>query len=106
MPQITFIEHNGTTHTVDVSAGTSLMQAAVDHGIDAISAECGGACSCATCHCYIDAPWQALTGAANATEESMLEHVLDPRPGSRLSCQVQITDAMDGLQVSLPASQY
>lgn len=106
MPQITFIEHNGTAHTVTVAAGTSLMQAAVDNAIDAISAECGGACSCATCHCYIDGPWQALTGAASATEIAMLEHVLDPLPGSRLSCQVQVTDAMDGMQVTLPASQY
>lgn len=106
MPVVKFVSHDGTTTEVEAEVGTNLMQAAVDNGIDAIIAECGGACSCATCHCYIDDAWTNAVGEASATENDMLECVLDPKENSRLSCQVEVTDAMDGLVVHLPESQY
>ena len=106
MPLVKFVTHDGNTKEVDVEVGTNLMQAAVDNGIDGIVAECGGACSCATCHCYIDENWVAKTGEPNETEKEMLECVLDPQANSRLSCQVESTDAMDGLVVNIPESQY
>ena len=106
MPVVNFVNHDGTINEVEVTAGTSLMQAAVDNGIDSIIAECGGACSCATCHCYIDDAWVEAVGQPGDTEKDMLECVLDPQPTSRLSCQVEVTDALDGLVVKLPESQY
>lgn len=106
MPKITYIEFNGTAHEVDVSHGNSLMQGAVDNMIDGVVAECGGACSCATCHCYIDDPWLSVVGEPNEMEASMLDVVDQPKSNSRLSCQIEISDALDGLVVHLPKSQY
>ncbi|MFA7553658.1 MAG: 2Fe-2S iron-sulfur cluster-binding protein [Spongiibacteraceae bacterium] len=106
MPVVKFVNHDGTINEVEVTAGASLMQAAVDNGIDSIIAECGGACSCATCHCYIDDAWVEAVGQPGETEKDMLECVIDPQPNSRLSCQVHITDELDGLVVKLPESQY
>lgn len=106
MPQVTFIEFDGTEHTVDVDAGKTLMQAALDNGIDSILAECGGCCSCATCHCYVDDAWTSKVGEAGEDEKEMLEGVLDPKDNSRLSCQITLTDELDGLVVSLPESQF
>lgn len=106
MPQVTFITHDGNATEVHVESGTSLMQAALDNGVDAILGECGGACSCATCHCYIDESWVSKTGEPESTEKDMLDCVLDPKSNSRLSCQVELTDSLDGLIVHLPESQY
>ena len=106
MPAITFIEHNGTTHEVHVEAGTSVMQAAVDNDIPGIVAECGGACSCATCHCYVDEAWVGKIAGPSAIEKEMLDCVLEPHANSRLSCQIKVGDGEDGLVVRLPASQY
>lgn len=106
MPVVKFVTSDGATTEVEVEAGANLMQAAVDNGIDGIIAECGGACSCATCHCYIDDEWVSKTGAPGDTEKDMLECVLDPQANSRLSCQIEVTDAMDGLVVNIPESQY
>lgn len=106
MPLVKFVNSDGSEKEIQVSVGASLMQAAVDNGIDAIIAECGGACSCATCHCYIDDAWVNAVGQPGDTEKDMLECVLDPQPNSRLSCQIEVTDAMDGLVVHLPARQY
>lgn len=106
MPTVTFITADGAQEEVHAEVNTSLMQAAVDNGIDAILAECGGACSCATCHCYIDEAWQSKTGTPDDMEESMLDCVVDREAGSRLSCQIQVTEDMEGLVVRLPASQY
>lgn len=106
MPVVKFVNHDGSSKEVHVTAGTTLMQAAMDNGIDGIIAECGGACSCATCHCYIDEAWQAKTGEAEEIEKDMLDCVLDPQPNSRLSCQVEVTDELDGIVVNLPENQY
>jgi 2Fe-2S ferredoxin len=81
------------------------MHAATDNGVAGILADCGGACSCATCHCYVGEDWTARTGAADEVEAQMLEFVLDPQPNSRLSCQITVSDELDGLVVRLPKSQ-
>ncbi len=106
MTQVTIIDPAGAEHQVDVESGTTLMQAAMDNGIDGIVAECGGACSCATCHCYLDDAWYAKAGEPSDIEKDMLDCVIDPQPTSRLSCQVVITDDLNGLVVRLPKSQF
>jgi len=106
MALVTFIDPAGTAHEVSVENGTSLMQAALDNGIDGIVAECGGACSCATCHCYIDSSWLAKVNEPSSIEKDMLECVIDPQDNSRLICQVFVSDEMDGLVVTIPQAQY
>ena len=106
MPTITFIEHNGTEHQLDAAEGTSAMQAAVNAGISSVLADCGGACSCATCHGYVDEAWVARLPEPTATEKDMIECTLDPQPNSRLTCQIKITPELDGLVVRLPKSQF
>ena len=106
MPVINYIEFNGSEHSVQVPTGVSLMQGAMDNMIQGIVAECGGCCVCCTCHCMIDPAWTATAGTA-ADDESELLEMLDTREEtSRLSCQVKVTDAMDGMVVRLPESQY
>lgn len=105
MPSITFISHDGVEKEVHVAPGTSVMHAAVDNGVSGILADCGGACSCATCHCYVDEAWQDKVPAAQDVEEQMLEFVVDGEANSRLSCQIEVSDDLDGLVVRLPASQ-
>ena len=106
MPLVRFIKVNGDVREVDAVSGNTLMQAATDNGIDEIVAECGGACSCATCHCYVDEAWISKVPPADAIEKAMLDCVLEPKDNSRLSCQITVTDALDGLTVHLPAAQY
>jgi 2Fe-2S ferredoxin len=106
MPTITFIEFNGTPHVVEAEVGRSLMQAAQDHLVPGIVADCGGCCSCATCHGYIDAAWLSRVPVADANEQSMLECVLDGADNSRLTCQIKITPALDGVVVRLPQAQF
>ena len=106
MPQVSYVSHDGSVMEVDVPAGTSVMQGAVDNMIDGIVAECGGSCSCATCHCYVDEAWLDRIPPPSGMEKDMLECVLEPRPNSRLSCQVVITEELDGLVVRLPESQF
>jgi len=106
MPLIKFISHDGNEQEVHAAAGTSVMHAAVDNGIDGIIAECGGACSCATCHCYIDETWLSKLEDPSAIEKEMIECVLDPESNSRLSCQVVVTDELEGLVVRLPENQF
>ena len=106
MPAITYIEFDGTEYHVDVAVGNSVMEGALNNMIDGIVAECGGSCVCCTCHCMIDPEWSKIVGDANDDENELLE-MLDVRePTSRLSCQVQVTDEMDGMVVRLPESQY
>lgn len=105
MPRITFIEHNGTEHQVDAASGLSLMRAAVDHGVPGIDADCGGECACATCHVYVAEEWRPAVGEPEPMEEDMLDFAYDVRPGSRLSCQIRVTDALDGLVVEVPERQ-
>ncbi len=108
MARITYIEHDGTVHTVDVPAGKSVMQGAVDNNIPGIDADCGGECACATCHVYVDAAWLAVTGLAapGSQEASMLSFAAVTQADSRLSCQLPVTDALDGLIVRMPEGQH
>jgi 2Fe-2S ferredoxin len=82
------------------------MQGAVTNGVSGIAAICGGACSCATCHVYIDETWRSRTGARNDLEESMLEMADDVQPNSRLACQIKMTEELDGLVVHIPDGDY
>jgi 2Fe-2S ferredoxin len=106
MPTVTYIEASGASHEVNIDSGTSLMQGAVDNMIEGIVAECGGSCSCATCHCYIEESWIDKVEPASEMEKDLLDCVTDPKDNSRLSCQVNVTDAHDGLVVHLPESQF
>ncbi len=106
MSKITYIEHNGTAHTIEVRNGLSVMEGAVKNNIPGIDADCGGACACATCHVYVDAAWTEKTGKASSMEESMLDFAADVEPNSRLSCQIKVTDALDGLIVRMPENQH
>lgn len=106
MPSVKFIEHDGTEREVDIKVGVSVMQGAVNTLIDGIVGECGGCCNCATCHCYVDDAWHERAGEPCDTEKDMLEYTVDPKSNSRLSCQIVMTDELDGLVVRLPKSQY
>ncbi|MDP1735898.1 MAG: 2Fe-2S iron-sulfur cluster-binding protein [Caulobacter sp.] len=106
MAKITYIEHDGTEHTVDVKTGLSVMEGAIKNNIPGIDADCGGACACATCHVYVDEAWTSKTGEKSAMEESMLDFAENVEPSSRLSCQIKVTDGLDGLTVRLPESQH
>ena len=106
MPRVTFIAFDGTRHVVDATAGLSLMRAAIDHGVPGIDADCGGQCACATCHVFIEQPWAALTGPRTPREDEMLNFAADFRPSSRLACQISVTEALEGLAVSMPEGQH
>jgi len=106
MPKITYIQFDGTETVVEVKAGLSVMEGAVKHNVKGIDADCGGACACATCHVFVDEAWTGRTGEKSAMEESMLDFAENVEPNSRLSCQIKVTDALDGLVVRLPESQH
>jgi 2Fe-2S ferredoxin len=107
MPVIHFRSTDGREHEVQADAGTTLMRAAVDNGIEGISADCGGECACATCHVYVGGDFLELMPPVSAIEEDMLGFVVaERRPGSRLGCQIPITDALNGLLVTLPDAQH
>ena len=106
MAKITYIEFDGTVHTVEVKTGLSVMEGAVKNNVPGIDADCGGACACATCHVYVDEVWRDKTGEASAMEESMLDFADEVQPNSRLSCQIRVTDTLDGLVVRLPEAQH
>jgi 2Fe-2S ferredoxin len=108
MPTITYIEYNGAAHAVDVPVGRSVMQGAVDNNVPGIDADCGGECACATCHVYVDADWLAKVGlpAAGSQEASMLSFAAVAQPDSRLSCQIKVTEALDGMVVRMPDGQH
>lgn len=103
--QITYIEHDGTAHTVPVQPGQSLMEAAVRNNVPGILAECGGACACATCHVYVDEAWRGKVGPANINEAPMLEFAIGADETSRLACQIRVTPDLDGLVVRMPVNQ-
>ena len=105
MAKITYIEHDGTEHTVEVKNGLSVMEGAIRNNVPSIDADCGGACACATCHVYVDEAWTQRTGHAEPMEEDMLDFAFDVRPNSRLSCQIRVRDELDGLVVRTPARQ-
>jgi 2Fe-2S ferredoxin len=106
MARVTYIEHDGTEHAVDVKVGNSVMEGAIKNNVPGIDADCGGACACATCHVYVDEGWKAATGERSDMEESMLDFAENVQDNSRLSCQIKMTDELDGLVVRLPASQH
>lgn len=106
MPTLTFIEHNGTEHQVIGSIGQSVMQAATFASVPGIPADCGGACSCATCHTYVDDAWLSKVAQAESPETDMLEYAFERQANSRLSCQLIISEEMDGMVLRLPSSQF
>ncbi|HEY1930361.1 MAG TPA: 2Fe-2S iron-sulfur cluster-binding protein [Caulobacteraceae bacterium] len=106
MAKITYIQHSGAEHVVDVQSGLSVMEGAVKNNVPGIDADCGGAAACATCHVYVDETWLARTGGRTAMEESMLDFAEAVEPNSRLSCQIKVSDVLDGLVVRLPENQH
>lgn len=106
MAKVTYISHDGKETTVDVPSGLTVMEGAVTNSIAGIDADCGGACACATCHVYVDPAWLPKLPPRAEMEESMLDFAIDPEPNSRLSCQIRISDDLDGLIVRMPKSQH
>lgn len=105
MPHITFVSADGSRHEVDAAAGATVMESAIKHMVPGIEAECGGACACATCHVYVDEAWMVKAGSPEPMEEDMLDFAYDVRPTSRLSCQIKMSDALDGIVVHVPERQ-
>jgi 2Fe-2S ferredoxin len=105
MPRITYIAHDGTRFDVDADNGSTVMENAIRNGVPGIEAECGGACACATCHVYVADDWSARVGRPEAMEEDMLDFAYDVRPTSRLSCQIRVSQDLDGLVVTVPERQ-
>lgn len=105
MPRVTFVQPGGAAQTVEAPAGKSVMEAAVGEMVNGIIGECGGCCSCATCHVHVDEAWFGKLEPKDQMEEAMLEGAVDPGPTSRLSCQVKLTDDLDGLVVRIPPGQ-
>ena len=106
MPKVTYIAHDGSRHEVQAEAGLSLMRAAVDNSIRGIDGDCGGQCACATCHVFVDPAWAAQTGARTQMEDDMLNFAAELRDSSRLACQITVTNALDGLVVTMPEGQH
>ena len=105
MPKITYTDKDGKSRTVDAEVGSTVMETAIRNNVPGIEAECGGACACATCHVYVDEAWTEKTGGPSPMEEDMLDFAFDVKPTSRLSCQIKVTDALDGLVVATPERQ-
>lgn len=105
MVNITFVSHRGETTTINAKEGENVMEVALNNGVGGILGDCGGALSCATCHIHIAPEWADKTGSPCDTEKMMLEMAVDPDETSRLSCQIKLTDELDGLVINLPASQ-
>jgi len=105
MPKIVFIEPGGGRREIDAPLGITLMEAARQHGVQGVVAQCGGACACATCHVYIDPAWGPRLPPREEMEEGMLESAWESRGNSRLSCQIHITADLDGLEVTVPRKQ-
>jgi 2Fe-2S ferredoxin len=105
MPKITYIEHDGTVHTVEAELDSTVMETALRNNVTSIVAECGGSCTCATCMVYVDDAWSAIVGPPSAEEEEQLDSAFEVKPTSRLSCQIKVTEKLDGLIVRTPAYQ-
>ncbi len=105
MAKVTFIEHSGEQHSVSANDGQTLMQVAIDNGVPGIDADCGGGCACGTCHVIVAEAWRGKLNPADENEEAMLSMSPEPQSGSRLSCQVEMSDDLDGLVVELPEFQ-
>ena len=105
MPKITYIEHNGKSHTINVANGLSVMEGAVQNNIPGIDADCGGSMACATCHVYVNDEWLDKLPTKEDGEEDMLDMAFEPKQNSRLSCQLIVSDELDGLVVNIPSKQ-
>ena len=106
MAKITYVEFGGTEHVVEVANGLTVMEGARDNNIPGIEADCGGACACSTCHVYVDEAWADKLSPMDDMEEDMLDFAFEPKPGlSRLTCQLKVSDALDGLKVFMPEKQ-
>ncbi len=105
MTRITFVEADGTRHEIEAENGSSVMETAIKNGVPGIIGECGGACTCATCHVYVEPEWVEKTGVPSPMEEDMLDFAFEVRPNSRLSCQIIVSDELDGLVVDVPTQQ-
>lgn len=105
MPKITYVEHDGTSRTVDAEVGATVMEVALKNDVAGIVAECGGSCTCATCLVHVEAAWLDKVGTRSEEEEDQLDFAFDVRPNSRLSCQIKVTEALDGLIVHTPTYQ-
>ena len=105
MPKITYIEHGGKSHTIEVSNGLSVMEGAVQKNIPGIDADCGGSMACATCHVYVKEEWFNKLPKKEDGEEDMLDMAFEPKKNSRLSCQLMVSELLDGLVVDLPEKQ-
>ena len=105
MPKITYIEHSGKSHTIDVAKELTVMEGAIQNDIPGIDADCGGACACATCHVYVDEKWIDKLPKKESAEEDMLDMANEPNQFSRLTCQITVTDDLDGLVVKMPSKQ-
>jgi 2Fe-2S ferredoxin len=106
MAKITFIQPDNSSQTVEAEVGLTVMEVAKKNLVSGIEAECGGACACATCHVYVEPEWREAAGGPNEMEEDMLDFAFDVREESRLSCQIQVTQALDGLRVRVPEKQF
>ena len=105
MPKVTYIEHSGKSHTIEVAKELTVMEGAVQNNIPGIDADCGGACACATCHVYVDENWFNKLPKLESTELDMLDVAYKPNKFSRLGCQITVTDKLDGLVVKMPLKQ-
>ena len=106
MAKITYVEHSGKEHVVEVRSGMTVMEGARDNGIPGIEADCGGACACSTCHVYVDAAWVEKLPKRDSMETDMLDFAWNPDPvRSRLTCQIKVSAALDGLKVQMPERQ-
>ncbi|QUD90638.1 2Fe-2S iron-sulfur cluster-binding protein [Phenylobacterium montanum] len=106
MAKIRFIQPDGTEQSIEATPGRSVMEAAVGSAVSGVDADCGGACACATCHVYVDHEWRDRLPDIGAMEASMLEFAQGVGPDSRLSCQIKVNDALDGLVIRLPLRQH
>ena len=105
MAKITYIEHIGKSHVIDVSDGLSIMEGAVENNIPGITADCGGACACATCHVYVDEKWFDKLKKKDEAEQDMLDMAFEPNKFSRLSCQISVSDKLEGMVLKIPSKQ-
>ena len=105
MPKITYIEHNGKSHTIEVPNGLTVMEGAIQNNIPGIDADCGGSMACATCHVYVDEKWFDKLKKRESAEQDMLDMAFEPKKNSRLSCQITVSDDLDGLVVKMPSKQ-
>ena len=105
MPKITYIEHSGKSHVVEVPNELSVMEGAVQNNIPGITADCGGACACATCHVYVDEKWFDKLKKKDEAEQDMLDMAFEPNKFSRLGCQISVSDKLDGMVIKIPSKQ-